>query len=225
MARHGAVAAVHLLDVYDLNGFSYHWASAKIVSAAALGITPVYTGTAPAWNAHLRIGTWDDYYLPWLVGAGPFHLARSMQTDIGNFTVQNVSGNTLQRDMNQLITASAFEGAVFAYREWNLDAAMPEFEFHGQLSIASVTESIAEFAATQLLGPSEDQGLDLLSETCRWRYASAACGDTTNNPCQQTFLTCRQPGRFGGIISVFIDIAVPPSPAVSTRDVQRRRQV
>src|SRR5664280_1267329 len=91
----------------------------------------VRRGTEPAWNWHLRIAEWADTYLPWLLTAGPFHLSRSMQSDVGNFVLQNMSGTSLERDMNKLITASAFEGALFAFREWNLDAQKPEFEMHG----------------------------------------------------------------------------------------------
>ncbi len=225
MVRHGAVAPPGLLDVLDLQGNSYHWASFPVASASALGCSPIYTGTAPPWNYHLRVATWDDVYLPWLMTAGPFHLSRSMQVDVGNFTLQNVSGTSLERNMSKLITGSAFEGALFAYREWNLDAAVVEFEFHGHLSIVAVTESIAEFSGEQLLNPSDYQGLLLFGETCPWRYASAACGDTTNNPCENSWLTCRQPSRFGGIVQALINIQPPGTANTSTRSVVRNRQV
>ena len=103
------------------------------------GISPIFTGDPPAWNElQGRIGTWDDVYLPWLLTAGPFHMSRSMQADIGDFTIQNISGNTLARDLSTLVTATAFEGALFAYREWNIEAQAAESEFHGRLSIVSV---------------------------------------------------------------------------------------
>lgn len=225
MARHGAVAPIMLLDVLTLDGTAYHWASAPIPSAAALSIPVLLTGNPPAWNAFLRVQYWNDAYLPWLLTSGPFHLSRSMQSDIGNFTVQNVSGNTMQRSMAEIVTADAFEGAVFAYREWNLDAARAEFEFHGQLSVVAITETIVEFAAEQLFNPSSYQGLILSSEQCPWRYGSAACGDTTNNPCENSWLTCRQPSRFGGIVESLINVQPPAFANPSTRNVVRNRQI
>ncbi len=39
MARHGGVAPIYLLDVLDFNGYSYHWSTESIPSAAALGIS------------------------------------------------------------------------------------------------------------------------------------------------------------------------------------------
>jgi hypothetical protein len=225
LARIGRVAPIQLLDVLTLGGYSYHWASIPVASAAALGFSPLLTGNAPPWNASLRIDNWDDTYLPWLLRAGPFNLSRSMESDVGSFTVQNVSGNTLQRDMNQLITYAAFEGAVFAYREWNLDVADTEFEFHGKLSIINVGEEIAEFTAEQGTNPSDYQGLILIAETCPWRYGSAACGDTTNNPCQNSFLTCRQPSRYSGVVQQLVNVQPPGMASISSRSVVRNRQI
>jgi hypothetical protein len=230
MLRVGAVAPIHLLDVLALDGYSYHWTSTAVgvgnrLSAAALGITPLLTGEAPPWNAQLRIENWDDTYLPWLLRAGPFTLSRSMQADVGGFVLQNISGNTLQRDMQQMIKKATFEGAVFAYREWNLDAAKIEFEFHGQLSVLDVSQTHAEFAAEQSTNPSDYQAVWLITESCPWRYASAACGDTTNNPCQHSFLTCRQPSRYGGIVQSLVNISQPGQASVSTRNVVRNRQI
>ncbi len=225
MSRHGAVAPIMLLDVLVEDGTAYHWASMPIPSAAALRIPVLLTGAAPSWNSFLRVSNWNDVYLAWLLTGGPFHLSRSMQADVGNFTLQNTSGSSLQRSMAELLIADAFEGAVFAYRDWNLDAAMVEFEFHGHLHVVAVTESIAEFAAEQLFNPSDYQGLVLTGEVCPWRYASAACGDTTNNPCENSWLTCRQPSRFGGIVEALVNVQPPGTANISTRGVVRNRQI
>lgn len=221
------IAEVLLLDVRTLRGQSYHWASTSIPSAAAAGITPAFTGTAPDWNAaQLRIETWDDCYLPWLVAAGPFHFSRSMQADVGNFVVQNLSGNTLQRDVTVLLTRDAFEGALFVYRELDMVSKSVEFEFHGRLSVAGITESVAMFAAEQLFNPSDYEAPDhIYGETCPWVYASAACGDTSDNPCKNSYPTCRVPERFSGVLNTYTARMVPGSPNVSTRAVVRRRQV
>jgi hypothetical protein len=227
MARHGAVGPIYLLDVLDANGYSYHWSSESIPSASALGIAPIYTGNPPPWNAaHLRINTenWDNTYLNWLLQSGPFRLSRSQQSDIGSFILQNMSGDSLKRSMSQLISASAFEGALFAFREWNLDAEAVEFEMHGHLTVTAIGE-LAEFGAEQLFNFSDYQGLQLYSETCPWRYASAACGDTTDNPCQQSWQTCRQPSRFNGIVLTQVSVQPEATAVVSTRDVVRNRQV
>ncbi len=225
MIARGGVAPIMLLDVLSADGYSYHWSSFPVASAAAIGCSPIFTGTTPSWNDYLMVSDWDDTYLPWLLTAGPFKLSRSMQADVGNFVIQNVSGTSLQRDMAMLITGDAFESALFAFREWNLEAQAAEFEMHGRLTIVDVSETIAEFAAEQLFNPSDYQGLLLSGETCPWRYASAACGDTTDNPCQNSWLTCRQPSRFGGIVQALVNVQPPGTANTSTRDVVRNRQI
>lgn len=227
MSNISGIAPLQLLDVLALDGTSYHWASFPVASAAALGCPPVLTGNPPAWNAlQGRIVTWDDTYLPWLLTAGPFHLSRSMQSNIGDFTVQNVSGNTVQRDVSTIAVKTAFEGAIFAYREWSLEAQAAEFEMHGRLTVISVTEMTAQFAGEQLFNPSNYQAPDFTySETCPLIYASPACGDTTNNPCSNSFPTCRVPERFQGVLNTFQTDLSPSEANVSTRVTVRRRQV
>ncbi|HME57236.1 MAG TPA: hypothetical protein VKF63_02785 [Terracidiphilus sp.] len=66
--------------------------------------------------------------------------------------------------------------------------------------------------------------MEVYSEQCRWRYASAACGDATNNPCQNSFETCRQPSRFAGVLNTFTIAPTPSLAQVSTRMTVRRRQ-
>ncbi len=148
-----------------------------------------------------------------------------MQTDVGNFVVQNISGNTLQRDLSTLAITDAFEGALFAYREWNLEAEQPEFELHGRLTIVAITEVEAEFAATQLYDFNNDEALELYSETCTWRYASAACGDHGGDQCEHSWTTCRQQARFHAILNIMRTDMIPSDDIVSARRVQRRRQV
>lgn len=227
MARHGGVAPMRLLDVFDIQGNSYHWASESVPSMAALGISPIFTGNPPSWNAQLMIEDWDDTYLNWLIADGPFQMSRSLKSDMGNFVIQNLSGNSLQRDMDQLILATAFEGALFAFREWAKDARAAEFEMHGRLSIVAVGEAVAEFMGESMFNGGDYQALDLVAETCRWRYGSTACGDTADNPCNNTWETCRlvNKERFSGFINNYIDLQPISDTSTSTRDAVRDRGV
>ena len=50
-------------------------------------------------------------------------MSRSQQSDVGSFVVQNLSGDTLYRSMNKIITCERLRGARSLYsREWVLDA-------------------------------------------------------------------------------------------------------
>ena len=220
-ARSG-FAPVCLLDVIALDGTSYHWANVEISAPA------VYTGTQPVWAAGLANppANYDSFYFPWLLSASGFHFTRSMESDTGNIFVQNVSGNTLQRDLSTVLTAITFEGALFAFREWNVPVCAAEFEMHGRLTIIGGTENQVEFGANQLFNPNDYDGNPYAySETCQWRYASPQCGDTTNNPCLNSYTTCRQPNRFFGVLNNVVVNLQPNTANVSSNQVQRRRLV
>ena len=222
MSARSGPAPICLMDVVALDGTSYHWGNKEI------DVPPVYTGTQPAWAAGLANppANYDTHYFPWLLSATGFHHTRSMQSDTATIMVQNVSGNTIQRDLAGLIVATAFEGALFCFREWNLLAKQSEFEQHGRLTILSSTELECQFGANQLFNPNDYDGNPYsYSETCQWRYASPGCGDTTNNPCDNTFTTCRQPNRFFGVLNTVVFPQTPSVANVSANQVQYRRLV
>jgi hypothetical protein len=222
MSAHSGPAPICLLDVVALDGTSYHWANKEIDA------TPVYTGTQPAWAAALAHppANYDTHYFPWLLSATGFHHTRSMQSDTANITVQNVSGNTIQRDLAGIVAASPLEGALFAFREWNSLKEEAEFEQHGRLTIVGGTEDQCQFGANQLFNPNDYDGNPYsYSETCQWRYASPACGDTTNNPCDNTFVTCRQQNRFLGVLNTIVFPSQPSVANVSANQVEYRRLV
>ncbi len=226
MASMTGPAPICLLDVVRIDGTSFHWGNKEI------DVAPVYPltlpGTPPGWWGGLvnPPADYDTHYFPWLLSATGFHHTRSMQSDTASIMIQDVSGNTLQRDMAGLIIASSFEGALFCFREWNPLAQQTEFEQHGRLTVLSSSELEVTFGANQLFNPNDYDGNPYAySETCQWRYASPGCGDTTDNPCQQTYVTCRQPNRFFGVLNTVVFPPTPPTANVSTNQVEYRRVV
>ena len=77
-----------------------------------------------------------------------FH--RSLLTDIGNFVVQNLSGDTLSRDVEKLLRASALEGAFFVYRCYQMDAQAAWLEVHGTLTVEDVGVDTLQLKGMQL---------------------------------------------------------------------------
>jgi hypothetical protein len=221
-AAHSGPAEICLLDVLALDGTSYHWGNKQIDTTAMV------TGTHPAWLAGqaYQPADYDTHYYPWLLSAAGFHHTRAMQSDTATIEIQDVSGNTLQRDMAGLIVGTTFEGAYFCFRIWNMLVQEASFVQYGRLTILSVTESIVSFGANQLFNPNDYDGNPYAySETCQWRYASPQCGDTTDNPCQNTYVTCRQPNRFFGALNTVVFPQSPTIAQVSTNQVVRNRLV
>ncbi len=171
-ARTG-IAPVNLLDVEDVNGNQYAWADRKITEVS--GITGNLVN-----------------YLPWLLSAGPFTYHRSLVTDTGGFTVQNVSGNTLARDVETMLRATTLEGAVFVYRLWQPDAEEAWLYATGTLTFDDGTDDTATFKAKPFSNPAEeDTPLEQFCETCQLTWGLARCGSTQPNECLYSFQSCQ----------------------------------
>jgi hypothetical protein len=94
------------------------------------------------------------------------------------------------------------------------------------LTIISVSEIEINFGANGLFNSNDYDGNPYeVSETCQWLYASLACGDTTNNPCQNTYATCRIPNHFFGYLNNVVFTSAPSVASVSTNQMVRNRLV
>ena len=233
MSAHSGFAPVLLLDVVATDGTSYHWGSRQI------DVSPVYPTTLPgtppaAWLAGLANppANYDTHYFPWLLSASGFNQTRAMQAVTASIVVQNISGNTLQRDLAGLLTARTFEGALFCFREWNLVAQEAEFEQHGRLTVVNATERLCTFGANLLFNPNDYDGQPYTySETCQWRFGSPQCGATAANdssfatPCDNTYKTCHRMFAFGGELNTVVFPTNPSTASVSENLVIYRRKV
>jgi phage-related protein len=216
------IADICLLDVVTIDGNSYHWANAQVTAP------PVYTGNVPPWQATLKSppANWNTYYFPWLLNVSGMHFYRSTQADVANFLIQNVSGNSLQRDLAGLLAASSFEGAIFAFRIWEPSAQAVSFEMHGRLTVTNAGETTTQFGTEPLFNSATADGVPYeFSETCQWTYAGPECGDTTNNPCNNCYSTCRQLTRFCGVLNTFQVNLSPTVADINTVTVNRARMV
>ena len=222
MSARTGPAPICLLDVLALDGTSYHWGNKEI------DVPAVLTGTHPAWLAAqaYQPANYDTHYYPWLLSAIQFHHTRSQQSYQATIAIQDVSGNTLQRDPAGLIVGTSFEGAFFCFREWNPLAQQVEFQQNGRLTMLSTSEDQIRFGANQTFNPNDYDGQPYdYSETCQWRYASPACGDTTDNPCDNTYVTCRQIARFFGVLNTVVFPQTPSVASISANAMVRNRLV
>lgn len=171
-ARTG-VALANLLDVQDTNGNIYYWTDRKIIAPAA-------------------ITNGNQQYLPWLLSCGPFTFHRSLVTDLGSFRVQNVSGNTLARDVETMLRGTTLEGAVFVYRCWQADAQCSWIYAGGTLSFDGGTDDTATFKASPFSNPAqEDTPLFEFCETCQLNWGGPRCGSTEATECSYSFQSCQ----------------------------------
>jgi hypothetical protein len=202
------IAPAHLVDVEDCNGNFYFWANRKITVPCVMGVA----GTATA-------------YLPWILSVPQWKFNRSMKTDMGTITMQNISGDTLQRDFERIVRASALDGAMFVYRQWHPDAEWASMEVHGTLSVNDGDPEIVKLQCKQLLDPSADTApAYTYSEICQWRWSSLQCGSTAALPCQQSYPTCQVLERILVITNSYEKNFGEATANVATKVVNRIRQ-
>lgn len=167
-AGHTGLPPCNLLDIQTVNGDFFYWADREISAPAVLtadGSTPL---TA---------------YAPWIVGVPNITLYRSLQTDTGSFTPQNVSGDSLQRDLEALLRRTTLEGAQFCYRMWSAGAGAAWRTWYGTLSLNNTAVADAQLNARDIFDPSALDALDeQYTETCQWLWGTPRCGVTPVPP-------------------------------------------
>ncbi len=163
---------------------------------AAMGITnlAIWSWSEIVSNG-LIVGP-QNIYLPWLLSVPSFAFHRSLQTDVGSFVVQNISGDTLSRDLEKQLRMDAFEGAFFVYRLWQPDAEAAWLEVHGTLTVEDVSVDTAQLKGMQLLNPAQDDTpLEIYCETCQLNWAGKRCGSTQPTECLYSYQSCQSLNR------------------------------
>jgi hypothetical protein len=199
MAASGLVAPVVLLEVQTAAGATYLWSEHKA-----------------EWPS-LILGT-PAQYLDWLMDS-LFAENGSTETDTAQFTVQNLSGNTVQRDAMMAFTTTELIGALVVARIWNGAAMTPLFTFIGSVTEVepdenSMTLHVEGFGNwSSIQAPAYN-----IDVACPLNFGSVACGSTSPTPCDQTYGNCSSINRFAGVVTQW-DIDTPdvqiaqPAPA------------
>lgn len=191
---------VILLDIQTADGAQYFWSDIE--------------GTYPS-----EMTGANQFYSGWVKGVNAFVLTKDLSTNAGDVTIQNISGNTIDRDIAKALKNHEFEGALCIMRIWLpvFDAAIDEF--HGYVSEQTPGEEEFTFRHLQLFDPAQyDVADDPISEMCTWRYQSPQCGSTGSaTVCDFRFPTCNDsqhqaPERFNGVLSIVPTAAVHTPP-------------
>jgi hypothetical protein len=195
------------------------------VPAIAVYYTPPVPGTT-APPAQGDSAPFAVEFVPWLVEVPQFTFHRSLLTDMGAFTLQNLSGDTLSRDFEKIARRSALEGALFIYRLWQADAQAPWLEVHGTLTVDDVGTDTVTLKGRPLLNPSqEDTPLEAYCETCQLQWGGRRCGATGSTECQYSFQTCQVPERIMVALNHFEKNYGETTAATAQNTINRRRAI
>jgi hypothetical protein len=143
-------------------------------------------------------------YQPWLLSVPKLTFHRSSQTDVGNFILQNLSGDSISRDFEKIMRRSALEGAYFVYRCWQPDAQASWIEAQGTLTVDDVGVDTVTLKGAPAINPAQDDTpAEEYSETCQWRWSSPQCGATGATECQYSYQTCQVIERIFVVLNDF----------------------
>jgi hypothetical protein len=185
-----AIAPVVLVDVQLVDGVTnFYWSTADVRHTSKLDLS-------------------SQLYKSWVKRAGPFRLFKSLRTDAGSLTIQNLSGNTIDREVGLLIRNNQFDGALTIVRYLDLLSMQVVREFHGTLSNPTPTPVEVGFRVLQLMdlsqydGPAYDYAPD-----CPLRYKGKGCDSASGlTTCPKTFAACDT----RGVKERFMGLTTPP---------------
>jgi phage-related protein len=211
LARQGGMfVPVVLVDIQTIDGTQYFWSD--------------YEGTYPA-----KIVGGNQFYNGWIKSGCNFTRSRDMSSNAGDLLLQNLSGNTIDRDVASALKNHEFEGAYAVTRLWVplLDAAIDEF--HCSLTEPTSKEDEAGARELQLFDPAQFViAGDVQVETCTWRYKSLQCGSTGSaSACPKRLVDCQDATRaaqerFPAILTTVPNTVFTQPPSVLIPgDVQR----
>ena len=163
-------------------------------------------------------------YAPWLLGAGELAFNRSLVTDTGSLTLQNVSGDVLQTDWERVARRSTLEGALCVVRYFDLAAEFALIEQHGTLTVGDAKPGQpVQLTLSQLMSGQDDTPDQQVSETCQLVWGQPRCGAIGETECLYTYASCQSPARFVGIQTAFETNNPATAAALVVTPVNRNR--
>ncbi len=189
----GSVSQICLLEVQTVTGSRYFWSDQTIA-----GIPSVLTG-APA------------SFAGWIVGQPQFQLFGSIQTDTATIELQNVSGNTVERDAALALSSHEFIGAFIYFRLWDAAAEAATFIFMGTVSSAEIDDETLTLSINGFDNWSDTQAVTFnIDVACPLSFGSMQCGSVSPISCQQSYGTCSSIERFAGVVIQWNSVVAQP---------------
>ena len=205
------IAPASLLDIQTVDGYLYYWAD-RALSGIPAAIT---ANNEPA----------SVNYQPFLMSAPNFTFYKSLQTDVGTFSIQNTGGDTFGPDYERVTRLDALEGAMFVYRYWQVAAEAAWLEVHGTLNISDTVRPVAELTGYQLFRGEDDTPAGTWSESCQLVWGEKRCGATGDVECLYSYKTCQVTDHYQGLLINYEKNYSETIAAVPLQTINRRRAI
>ena len=183
MASASGTGPVTLIEIITPGGVVLYVSDQQIVANSVL------TSSAAVTN------------LPWLASAATFQESKTTKTSTGKFTLQNLSGDTVMRDLSRIFSMTELTGSICFCRVW-LPAA--EAAIYSWLGKMREPEERGDTFACSLIGFDNWSMIKAppfhVGETCGLDFGSVECGSTATTPCNQSYGTCSSIERMKSVI-------------------------
>lgn len=169
----GAVGDVALLDIEARDGTRYYLTD--------------FGGSYPsAFDGSTQV------YKPWIKSAGPLRMTSDFRTDAGDITLQNLSGNTIDREVAKIINDREFENSLAIFRLWLPLADYAIREHHGTLTDQRGDYEECAFRLAQLFDTNQFYVCeDSYAALCSWFFKGNRCGSASGlATCNKTIPDC-----------------------------------
>ncbi|MCU1307115.1 MAG: hypothetical protein JWN45_1810 [Acidobacteriaceae bacterium] len=169
----GAFGDIALLDIEARDGTRYY-------------LTDVGGSYPSAFDGSTQV------YKPWTKSAGPLRMTSDFRTDAGDITLQNLSGNTIDREVAKIINDREFENSLAIFRLWLPLADYAIREHHGTLTDQRGDYEECAFRLAQLFDTNQFYvAEDSYAALCSWFYGGHRCGSVTGHAsCNKTIPDC-----------------------------------
>ena len=180
---------IALLDIQIADGTIFHWSDWQGSFATVLGSSPAN-------------------YEPRIKSVGPLSTSRDQSTDAGDVTVENVGGNSVERDVATALRDRELAGALAVLRIYDNGTEEVLIEVHGYFADPDVTETEVTLRLRQLGDPNRLNVPDRdYCEQCDVPvYKGVECGSTSSEAaCDRTYANCTVRGvahHFPGIVTL-----------------------
>ncbi len=143
-------------------------------------------------------------FLPWIASPPSFHSYGTTQTTTASMSIQNVSGDTVQRDASLVMLRDELTNAIFFYRLYKADCEVDVVRVMGYVADPEI-DADGEKLTMNLKGYSNWSEIDApdseIGVSCGLQFGSMACGSTSPTPCNNSYGTCTSIERYKGVIT------------------------
>lgn len=217
MQASGGPAPITLMEVLTIGNALYFWSDATIAAPSVLYSGAVSggfgVGTLPRlqrpinFHAGLEIGS----FLPWILNPLVLTEYKSTQTATFAVSVQNLTGDTVRRDVSRIAATQILVGALVSLRIWQVSSGTAIKSFLGKIESVEVeaggtqmTISGVGFCAWSAIpAPREDLGVSC-GNIFNGGGCFYACGSVAPTPCTNSYGSCTSRNRFKGIVTEWV---------------------